>query len=57
MTTFSIGNVVKLKSGGPKMTIYRIFHNHDSKDCQCIWFAGNTLKTGLFTFNELKISV
>ncbi len=33
-----IGNVVKLKSGGPKMTVDGFSSN--TKDPQCVWFSG-----------------
>lgn len=31
---FNIGDVVKLKSGGPKMTVSSI----EDKACKCVWF-------------------
>ncbi len=34
---FSIGDVVCVKSGGPKLTIVHI----ESGTCECIWFSGN----------------
>lgn len=42
---FAIGDVVQLKSGGPKMTVLRIETNHTGSEdepadykVQCIWF-------------------
>lgn len=37
-STFTEGDVVMLKSGGPKMTIAKIHHD---RQCYCNWFEGN----------------
>jgi uncharacterized protein YodC (DUF2158 family) len=46
------GLVVRLKSGGPKMTV-RKFHASDL--WVCTWFAGDELKEGNFTPAQLDI--
>jgi len=54
MENFKVGNVVNLKSGGPKMTIEHI----DSKmeTISCSWFNKEKLKNGKFHPDELKLS-
>jgi uncharacterized protein YodC (DUF2158 family) len=48
-TTFFIGTEVRLKSGGPEMTI-----NELSIDgARCYWFDGNTLNTAWFNLKSL----
>lgn len=51
--SFAIGDTVKLKSGGPLMTI-------DSIDARnkifCKWFAGSKLENGTFDKKTLVIS-
>jgi uncharacterized protein YodC (DUF2158 family) len=49
--TFKEGDVVTLKSGGPKMTVFKI----DSVDVWCEWFDGNEHKRDYFTNSVLKI--
>ena len=46
MAKYDVGDIVKLKSGGPKMTI-RGKHEH-SGQFFCQWFAGSKLSDGLF---------
>ena len=38
MTDFIIGDLVKLKSGSPAMTVIKIFNNNTVK---CSWFKDN----------------
>jgi len=58
------GDVVKLKSGGPLMTIQDIDHwgmvysgmNSYPKDqAQCYWFDGNEMKEGIFNLESLLL--
>ena len=46
------GNVVKLKSGGPKMTVR---NHHDGPLWVCSWFDGVELKEGYFSEEQLEI--
>lgn len=45
MGEFNEGDVVKLKSGGPKMTIKEI---NDNGEVYCQWFSGTEIKTDFF---------
>lgn len=48
---FQKGEIVQLKSGGPRMTIRTVFHD-GSVSCQ--WFAGTKLQEGVFHPESLK---
>lgn len=53
-----IGDVVKLKSGGPTMTIHSIEKSGSSINCQ--WFAGDKfdkLENGYFSPDSLRLAV
>jgi uncharacterized protein YodC (DUF2158 family) len=41
---FKAGDVVKVKAGGPLMTVQSI----ELSDVECIWFVKETLKVGRF---------
>lgn len=43
------GDVVVLKSGGPKMTVA----SADAKSCLCQWFQGDNLREGSFPSSAL----
>jgi uncharacterized protein YodC (DUF2158 family) len=43
---FQIGDIVKLKSGGPDMTVQRLPDTSEQYTCQ--WFAGKKLESGRF---------
>jgi uncharacterized protein YodC (DUF2158 family) len=48
---FKAGDVVRLKSGGPKMTVIRYgkFNNNQHETLECQWFdAQNVLKYATF---------
>ena len=50
---WSIGDVVKLKSGGgPNMTVDYV--NDDGDSVICKWFVGNELKEGTFAPGSLE---
>jgi uncharacterized protein YodC (DUF2158 family) len=44
MTDFQRGDVVQLKSGGPKMTVERIGSSADSNSLLCLWFEDDKLR-------------
>ena len=44
-----VGDVVTLKSGGPRMTVVSI----DDERCACIWFSGEELRKETFPRNAL----
>lgn len=58
-TTFSVGDIVKLKSGGPDMTVNDVRRNYDTKQetgmFGCQWFAGKKLDSGTFPFESLML--
>ena len=45
------GDLVQLKSGGPKMTIERLMPSGDS--FKCTWFSGNKHNTEVFRKDAL----
>jgi len=57
---FKVGDVVVLKSGGPKMTIEKIEQsNSNNTDVKCVWFnhlqgGDEQLKDGKFVSDTLK---
>ncbi len=50
--TFEIGEIVQLKSGGPKMTVARI--EIVGGEIVCYWFAGAKREFGSFEPATLK---
>jgi uncharacterized protein YodC (DUF2158 family) len=46
MNKFSTGDIVRLKSGGPTMTVDK--HSEYGGDVVCQWFAGSKLSIGGF---------
>ena len=53
--TFRVGTVVKLKSGGPKMTCTNEELGSDPNKVNCQWFAGSKLESGWFPSESLEI--
>lgn len=51
-TQFNIGDTVKLKSGGPDMTV-RIVPEGKRTVYVCQWFAGKKLDSGTFPVESL----
>ncbi len=49
-----VGNIVKLKSGGPDMTV-RTVPDHPEAPYECQWFAGKKLESGRFPHNSLEL--
>lgn len=58
MATFLKGDVVWLKTGGPKMTVSNpnatAMHSDDTL-CECTWFEGGTVKTYKFVPETLTM--
>ncbi len=52
-TIFAVGDLVKLKSGGPEMTV-RAIPTDFSKHYICQWFAGKKLEQGSFPNDSLE---
>lgn len=51
MEDFEIGNVVQLRSGGPKMTVHSLVSDGD---VVCQWFEGNEVHEENFPKEVLK---
>ena len=54
--TFKIGDVVKLKSGGPKMTITTVGERYGTPTVWCVWFDGTKKYDGTFPPESLEPS-
>lgn len=48
---YNVGEIVKLKSGGPEMTIKNVLSR--DKEYHCQWFAGKKLDSGYFPHSSL----
>lgn len=53
MTVFANGTVVKLKSGGPTMTVVQQLKKMGDDYCRCTWFNNNTQEFGDFPASGL----
>ncbi len=57
---FKTGDIVKLKSGGPKMTVKddvqvpEFGFSEMTTEVRCQWFAGNKLQEGHFSEDSLE---
>jgi uncharacterized protein YodC (DUF2158 family) len=56
MLSFKVGDTVKLKSGGPDMTVTRIGTAGDEPMVWCVWFEGTKDAYALFPPEALKAS-
>ena len=65
MTDFITGDVVELKSGGPKMTVHKVigsdseiiasvFKGADRGDIECKWFDQGRIESAYFKPDMLK---
>ncbi len=52
---FTVGTIVKLKSGGPEMTIQREVVFSTGNVLRCQWFAGKKLESGDFPADSLEL--
>ena len=60
---FVTGEIVKLRSGGPRMTVKEIFapdvddvlHRKGTYEYRCQWFAGRKLEDGIFSEAGLEL--
>jgi uncharacterized protein YodC (DUF2158 family) len=53
---FIVGDIVKIKSGGPDMTV-QVIPAQTLKYYRCQWFAGKKLEFGLFPAGSLEFVV
>lgn len=51
---FAVGNIVKLKSGGPDMTVQTLPDKFEAY-YNCQWFAGKKLESGRFPTDSLEL--
>jgi len=50
------GQIVQLKSGGPKMTVESLFNDVHGKRCvKCVWFSQNSLTRDVFQIEALQL--
>lgn len=53
----SAGDVVQLKSGGPLMTVNRVYGSVNGVQvCECKWFEEASVKEGDFSMVSLKLN-
>lgn len=50
---FEVGEIVRLKSGGPEMTVQSVAGT-TSSNYACQWFAGKKLERGIFPEDSLE---
>lgn len=57
ITKFKVGDIVQLKSGGPKMTIDEVFDRDDivqkRASYRCKWFNGKKVEVEIFADETL----
>ncbi|PBI78642.1 hypothetical protein A9993_02420 [Rahnella victoriana] len=51
---FKPGHVVRVKSGGPLMTVVILENGNGGYKCQ--WFNGSILESGFFPLNSLELA-
>jgi uncharacterized protein YodC (DUF2158 family) len=51
--SFQVGDVVKLKSGGPDMAVYSVPEKYNNY-YGCEWFAGKKLESGTFPASTIE---
>ncbi|CAK3496031.1 DUF2158 domain-containing protein [Vibrio crassostreae] len=57
--SFEKGDIIKLVSGGPKMSVQHVnsketaYGGMNAKSVRSQWFAGSTLKSGMFPFESI----
>lgn len=49
-SNFTVGEIIKLKSGGPKMTVTRVL----DRVIHASWFAGSKHEQGAFPFEAVE---
>jgi len=52
---YQVGDVVRLRSGGPEMTVQKLPEDRQYNDYyRCQWFAGKKLENGNFQEESLE---
>ena len=54
MTNLMEGDVVQLKSGGPKMTVDALHGQASQSQAKCSWFDGAVRRSDLFELHSLR---
>jgi uncharacterized protein YodC (DUF2158 family) len=54
MPEIKVGETVRLKSGGPLMTVEKIESFQGVQKASCVWFDQNTAKEQWFTCSSLE---
>jgi len=53
-STFKAGHMVKLRTGGPEMTVAMVYPGDMLPSIECMWFEGSKLHHGSFVPATLK---
>ena len=51
-----VGDIVRLKSGGPKITVEQLGENYGKQQAWCIWFDGTKKMEGVFPPDALELA-
>jgi uncharacterized protein YodC (DUF2158 family) len=54
---YKVGDIVKLKSGGPEMTVQSLPSTANGAYYNCQWFAGKKLESGRFPEGSLETAL
>ena len=54
-SSFAVGSIVKLKSGGPEMTVQKVMNLTEDTYLRSQWFAGKKLESGNFPPDSLEV--
>ena len=54
--TFEVGDVVKLKSGGPHMTVTSVFTHSGKAMAKCVWLEGTDQHEAGFLADALTVA-
>lgn len=55
MAEFRVGDIVRLKSGGPQMTVAKNIPNaSDGPSVNCVWFVGDEPKEKWFVIGSVE---
>lgn len=52
----SVGDIVELKSGGPRMTVAEIANYHGTVKAVCVWFLASEKSESIIALPALKKS-
>lgn len=55
MSEIKKGDTVRLKSGGPVMTVEDVYHHSNTPRASCVWFDGNKPIQQAFEVSSLVV--